>query len=92
MPLNETPHENFLRTPMLETILVAVKYPNLIRCRPILNLKAFFVLIYLCESAFLHMKIIKSTLRSTMTGDLAASCYTHVYEKLASSVQCKVSH
>lgn len=78
-------------------LLVVEKYPNLRRCA--LNLTALFGSTYLCESAFSHMKIIKSKYRSTMTDDhlaaclrLATSSYTPDYEKLASSSQCQVSH
>lgn len=78
-------------------LLTEQKYPNLRRCA--LNLTALFGSTYLCESAFSHMKIIKSKYRATMTDDhlaaclrLATSSYTPDYEKLASSSQCQVSH
>lgn len=51
-----------------------------------------------CESAFSHMKIIKSKYRSTMTDDhleaclrLATSSYCPDYAALADSIQCKSS-
>nr|XP_055065219.1 general transcription factor II-I repeat domain-containing protein 2A-like [Misgurnus anguillicaudatus] len=78
-------------------LLAEEKYPNLRRCA--LNLTALFGSTYLCESAFSHMKIIKSKYRSTMTDDhlaaclrLATSSYTPDYDKLSSSSQCQVSH
>ena len=78
-------------------LLVEEKYPNLRRCS--LNLTALFGSTYLCESAFSHIKIIKSKNRSTMTDDHLAAClrlatisYTPDYEKPASSSQCQVSH
>ena len=84
-------HEVFWKLPMQE------KYPNLRRYA--LKLTALFGSNYLCESAFSHMKIIKSKYRSTMTDDhpaaclrLATSSYTPNYKKLASSSQCQVSH
>lgn len=78
-------------------LLLEQKYPNLRRCA--LNLTALFGSTYLCESAFSHMKIIKSKYRSTMTDDhlvaclrLATSSYCPDYEKLAASSQCQRSH
>ena len=78
-------------------LLVEEKYPNLRRCA--LNLTVLFGSTNLCESAFLHIKIIKSKFRSTMTDDhlaaclrLATSSYTPDYEKLASYSQYQVSH
>ena len=78
-------------------LLLEEKYPNLRRCA--LNLTALFGSTYLCESAFSHMKYIKSKYRSTMTDEHLAAClrlaistYTPDYEKLASSSQCQVSH
>lgn len=78
-------------------LLLQEKYPNLRRCA--MNFTALFGSTYLCESAFSHMKIIKSKYRSTMTDDhlvaclrLATSCYNPDYEKLASSSQCQRSH
>ncbi|KAJ8390542.1 hypothetical protein AAFF_G00103390 [Aldrovandia affinis] len=75
-------------------LLLQEKYPNLRRCA--MNFTAHFGSIYLCESAFSHMKIIKSKYRSTMTDDhlvaclrLVTSCYNPDYEKLASSSQCQ---
>lgn len=73
------------------------KYPNLRQTAK--NLTALFGSTYLCESAFSHMKIIKSKYRSTMTDDHLAAClrlalssYCPDYEKLASSSQCQKSH
>lgn len=73
------------------------KYPNLRQTAE--NLTALFGSTYLCESAFSHMKIIKSKYRSTMTDDhlavclrLALSSYCPDYERLASSSQCQKSH
>lgn len=78
-------------------LLLEQKYPNLRRCA--LNLTALFGSTYLCESAFSHMKFIKSKYRSTMTDDhlvaclrLATSSYCPDYEKLAASSQCQRSH
>ncbi|XP_077361592.1 SCAN domain-containing protein 3-like [Festucalex cinctus] len=78
-------------------LLVEEKYPNLRRCA--LNLTALFGSTYLCESAFSHMKIIKSKYSSVMTNDhlvaclrLATSTSTPDCEKLAASSQCQVSH
>lgn len=78
-------------------LLLEEKYPNIRRCA--LNLSALFGSTYLCESAFSHMKIIKSKYRSTMTDDhlvacmrLATSCYSPDYEKLHASTQCQKSH
>ena len=52
---------------------VAVKkHPNLRRYA--LNLTSLFGSTYLCESAFSHMKIIKSEYRSTMTDDHLVTC------------------
>ncbi|KAJ8362371.1 hypothetical protein AAFF_G00378160 [Aldrovandia affinis] len=72
-------------------LLLEEKYPNI--------MSALFGSTYLCESAFSHMKIIKSKYRSTRTDDhlvaclrLATSCYCPDYEKLAASSQCQRSH
>ena len=65
--------------------MVAEKYPNFRGCAT-----------YLCESAFSHMKIIKSKYISTMTDNhlvaclrlATSSCYTSDSEKLTSFSQC----
>ncbi|CAH2297031.1 general transcription factor II-I repeat domain-containing 2A [Pelobates cultripes] len=71
-------------------LLMEQKYPNLRRWA--LNLTALFGSTYLCETAFSHMKIIKSKYRSTMTDihlvaclRFATSSYCPAYEKLAAS-------
>ncbi|KAJ8400920.1 hypothetical protein AAFF_G00392740 [Aldrovandia affinis] len=68
-------------------------------CSQTISEPALFGSTYLCESAFSHMKIIKSKYRSTMTDDhlvaclrLVTSCYNPDYEKLASFSQCQRSH
>lgn len=73
------------------------KYPSLRQCA--LNVTALFGSTYLCESAFSHMKIIKSKYRTTLTDDHLAAClrlalssYCPDYEKLAASSQCQKSH
>ncbi|CDQ80348.1 unnamed protein product [Oncorhynchus mykiss] len=78
-------------------LLLEEKYPNIRRCA--LNLSALFGSTFLCESAFSHMKIMKSKHRSTMADDhlvacmrLATSCYSPDYEKRLSSTQCQNSH
>lgn len=78
-------------------LLLEEKYPNIRRCA--LNSSALFGSTYLCESAFSHMKIIKSKYRSTMTDDyrvacmrLATSCYSPDYKKRLASTQCQKSH
>lgn len=77
-------------------LLTEEKYPNMRKCAA--SLTAFFGSTYLCESAFSHMKIIKSKYRSTMTDDhleaslrLATSSYCPDYATLADSIQCKSS-
>ena len=78
-------------------LLMSEKYPNLRRCA--MNITALFGSTYLCESAFSHMKFIKSKYRATMTDEhlvaclkLATSSYNPDFDKLASSSQCQVSH
>lgn len=78
-------------------LLLEEKYPNIRRCA--FYISACFGSTYLCESAFSHMKIIKSKYRSSITDDhllaclrLATTCYCPDYEKLAASSQCQVSH
>lgn len=77
-------------------LLTEEKYPNMRKCATFLT--ALFGSTYLCESAFSHMKIIKSKYRSTMTDDhlevclrLAVSSYCPDYASLADSIQCKSS-
>ncbi|XP_057190131.1 general transcription factor II-I repeat domain-containing protein 2-like [Triplophysa rosa] len=77
-------------------LLAEEKYPNIRKCAT--SLTALFGSTYLCESAFSHMKIIKSKHRSTMTNDnleaclrLATSSYCPNYAKLSDSIQCKSS-
>lgn len=71
-------------------------YPNMRKCDSFLT--AVFGSTYLCESAFSHMKIIKSKYRSTMTDDhlemclrMAVSSYCSDCATLADSIQCKSS-
>ncbi|XP_061820631.1 general transcription factor II-I repeat domain-containing protein 2-like [Nerophis lumbriciformis] len=77
-------------------LLTEVKYPNIRKCAT--SLTALFGSTYLCESAFSHMKIIKSKYRSTMTDEhlevclrLAVSSYCPDYASLTDSIQCKSS-
>ena len=77
-------------------LLAEGKYPNMRKCAT--SLTAFFGSTYLCESAFSHMKIIKSKYRSTVTDErlemclrLAVSSYCLDYVSLADSIQCKSS-
>lgn len=77
-------------------LLTEVKYLNM-RKRAT-SLTALFVSTYLYESAFSHMKIIKSKYRSTMTDEhlevclrLAVSSYCPDYAPLADLIQCKSS-
>uniref|UniRef100_A0AAQ4S2T7 HAT C-terminal dimerisation domain-containing protein n=1 Tax=Gasterosteus aculeatus aculeatus TaxID=481459 RepID=A0AAQ4S2T7_GASAC len=77
-------------------LLAEEKYPNMRKCAT--SLTAFFGSTYLCESAFSHMKIIKSKYRSTVTDEhlemclrLAVSSYCLDYVSLADSIQCKSS-
>jgi hypothetical protein len=53
-------------------LLLEEKYPNIRRCA--LNISVLFGSTFLCESAFSHMKIIKSKYRSTMTDGLHETC------------------
>ena len=78
-------------------LLLEEKYPSLRQCT--LNMSSLFGSTYLCESAFSHMKIIKSKYRTTLTDDHLAAClrlalssYRPDYEKLADSSQCQKSH
>ncbi|XP_051259245.1 general transcription factor II-I repeat domain-containing protein 2-like [Dicentrarchus labrax] len=72
-------------------LLTEEKYPNMRKCAT--SLTALFSSTYLCESAFSHMKIIKSKYRSTMTDHLEVcfSSYCPDYASLADSIQCKSS-
>ena len=77
-------------------LLTEEKYPNVRKCAT--SLTALFCSTYLCESAFSHMKIIKSKHSSTITDDhlevclrLAVSRYCPDYASLADSIQCKSS-
>jgi len=72
------------------------KYSNLKKCFG--NLVAFFGSTYLCESAFSHMKIIKSKYRATLTDDhlecslrSCLSTYIPNYKNLVDSIQCRAS-
>ncbi|XP_060762621.1 general transcription factor II-I repeat domain-containing protein 2A-like [Neoarius graeffei] len=78
------------------SLLTEEKYPNMRKCAT--SLTAMFGSTYLCESAFSHMKIIKSKYRSTLTDDhleaclrLAISSYIPDYASLVDSIQCKSS-
>ena len=78
-------------------LLMPEKYPNLRKCA--MKITALFGSTYLCESAFSHMKFIKSKYRATMTDEhleaclkLATSSYNPDFEKLASYSQLQVSH
>ena len=78
-------------------LLIEEKYPNIRKC--VMYLTAFFGSTYLCESAFSHMRLIKSKQRSTMTDDhldvclrVAVSTYTPNYKKLTDNLQCQSSH
>ena len=77
-------------------LLTEEKYPNMRKCA--ISLTALFGSTYLCESAFSHMKMIKSKYRSTMTDDhleaclrLATSSYCPDYATLADSTRCRSS-
>ncbi|KAL7870465.1 hypothetical protein SRHO_G00079620 [Serrasalmus rhombeus] len=77
-------------------LLTEEKYPNMRKCAT--SLTALFGSTYLCESAFSHMKIIKSKYCSTMTDDhlevclrLAISNYCPDYASLIDCIQCKSS-
>ena len=77
-------------------LLTEEKYPNMRKCAT--SLTALFGSTYLCESAFSHMKIIKSKYRTTMTDDhlevclgMATSSLCPDYAILADSMQCKSS-
>ncbi|XP_068121767.1 general transcription factor II-I repeat domain-containing protein 2A-like [Hyperolius riggenbachi] len=77
-------------------LLMEEKYPHLRKCA--ISLTALFGSTYLCESAFSHMKIVKSKFRSTLTDEhldvclrLAISSYCPDYASLADSIQCKSS-
>lgn len=78
------------------SLLTEEKYPNMRKCAT--SLTAMFGSTYLCESAFSHMKIIKSKYCSTLTDDhleaclrLAISSYIPDYASLVDSIQCKSS-
>lgn len=78
------------------SLLTEEKYPNMRKCAT--SLTAMFGSTYLCESAFSHVKIIKSKYRSTLTDDhleaclrLAISSYCPDYASLVDSIQCKSS-
>ena len=80
----------------LWNLITEEKYPNVRTCAT--SLTALFGSTYLCESAFSHMKIIKSKYRSTMTGDhlevclrLAVGSFCADYASLADTIQCKSS-
>ena len=53
-------------------LLTEEKYPNLRKCAT--SLTALFGTTYLCESAFFHMKVIKSNTGTTMTDDHLEVC------------------
>ncbi|KAK1903952.1 General transcription factor II-I repeat domain containing protein 2A [Dissostichus eleginoides] len=80
----------------LWNLLTEEKYPNMRTCATFLT--ALFGSTYLCESAFSHMKMIKSKNRSTMTDDhlevclrMATSSYCPDYATLADSCKCRSS-
>lgn len=77
-------------------LLTGVKYPNMRKCATYLT--ALFGSTYLCESAFSHMKIIKSKNRSTIADEhlevclrLAVSSYCPDYASLTDGIQRKSS-
>ncbi|KAL2087224.1 hypothetical protein ACEWY4_018283 [Coilia grayii] len=77
-------------------LLTEEKYPNMRKCAT--SLTALFGSTYMCDSAFSHIKIIKSKYRSTMTDDhleaclrLATSSYCPDYATLSHSLQCRSS-
>eukprot|EP00106_Octopus_bimaculoides_P003084 XP_014770526.1 PREDICTED: general transcription factor II-I repeat domain-containing protein 2A-like [Octopus bimaculoides] len=77
-------------------LLTEKKYPNMRKCAT--SLPALINSPYICESAFSHMKIIKSKYCSTMTDDhlevclrLATSSDCLDYPSMADSIQCKSS-
>ena len=77
-------------------LLTEEKYPNMRKCAT--SLTVLFGSTYMCDSAFSHIKIIKSKYRSTMTDDhleaclrLATSSYSPDYATLSDSLQCRSS-
>uniref|UniRef100_A0A087XA81 HAT C-terminal dimerisation domain-containing protein n=1 Tax=Poecilia formosa TaxID=48698 RepID=A0A087XA81_POEFO len=64
--LKSRPHGQFWN------LLTEGKYPNMRKCAT--SLTALFGSTYLCESAFSHMKIIKSKYRSSMTDAHLEAC------------------
>jgi len=63
-----------------------------------LQLYTYFGFTYMCETAFSHMKIIKSEYRPTHSNDyleqclrLAVSNYSQDYNKIANDMQCHTS-
>ena len=77
-------------------LLTEEKNPNIKKCAT--SLTALFGSTYWCESAFSHMKIIKSKYCSIMTDDhlegclrLVTSSYFPDYASLADFIQCKSS-
>ncbi len=77
-------------------LLTEIKYPNMRKCA--ICLTALFGSTYLCESAFSHMKIIKSKYRTSLTDEhlevclrLAVSSYCPDYVSLTDALQCKSS-
>ena len=58
----------------------------------IVYLSSLSILLYLCESAFSHMKIIKSNYNSTLTDDhLEANLRLAISSYCLDSIQCKLS-
>ena len=77
-------------------LLTKERYPNIRKCAA--SLTAFFGSTYSCESAFSHMKLIKSKYRSTLTDDHLEACLRLAlskdcpdYAALTDSIQCKQS-
>lgn len=77
-------------------LLTEERYPNIRKCAT--PLTELFVLAYLCESEFSHMKIIKCEYRYTLIDIPSEAClrlptssYCPSYANLVDSIQCKSS-
>ncbi|XP_025193648.1 EPM2A-interacting protein 1-like [Melanaphis sacchari] len=77
-------------------LLSEEKYPGLRNVA--LQIHSYFGSTYLCETAFSHMKMIKTEFRSTLSDDhleqclrLAVSNYSPDYDQLVNDMQCYTS-
>uniref|UniRef100_A0A2S2QTL8 EPM2A-interacting protein 1 n=1 Tax=Sipha flava TaxID=143950 RepID=A0A2S2QTL8_9HEMI len=78
------------------SLLSEEKYPGLRNVA--LQLHTYFGSTYLCETAFSHMKMIKTEFRSTLSDDHLEQClrlavrnYSPDYDQLVNDMQCHTS-